>query len=87
MNGEEVSSRIAGLFADARVEVSGQDCNFSVLVVSDAFAEMRPVARQQQILKLFTEELASGRLHALTVDACTASELAARQSSLTSISL
>ncbi|MBM97026.1 MAG: cell division protein BolA [Oceanospirillaceae bacterium] len=87
MNGQEVSRRITDLLPDASVKVSGEDCNFSVLVVSDEFAELRPVARQQQILRLFGEELASGRLHALTVDACTTAELSARQSTLTSISL
>lgn len=87
MNGQEVSQRIIDTLPDASVKVSGEDCNFSVLVVCDGFSELRPVARQQQILRLFSNELASGQLHALTVDACTTAELSARQSPLTSISL
>lgn len=87
MNEQEVRDRISRLLPDASIDVKGADCNFSVQVVCDEFAKLRPVARQQQILKLFASELASGSLHALTVDPCTTAEWSARSSTLTSISL
>lgn len=92
MNEQEVCERIRALLPDARIEVSGADCNFSVTVASDQFIGQRPVARQQQVLGLFRDDLTTGALHALTVDACTVSEQNDRQTgaagqTLASISL
>lgn len=70
----EVISRIQSGLPDALVTVEGADCNFTCKVVSPAFAGQRLVLRQQQVLACFSEELADGRLHALTVLAFTPEE-------------
>ena len=75
----EVSSRIrAALDTNAQIDVQGADCNFTARVVSDVFAGLRPVQRQQKVLAAFTDLLADGRLHALTVETYTAAEWQAR---------
>lgn len=76
MTENEIIDRIKGLYPDAAIEVAGEDCNFEVYVICDAFAEMNTLQRQQPILKLFSDELASGKLHALGVKAKTQEELA-----------
>lgn len=76
MDKQTVLVRIADGVADATASVDGEDCSFSVAVVSPTFRGMRPVARQQAVLKLFASELSSGELHALSVVAKTPEELA-----------
>lgn len=74
MDVADVISRIQSGIADASVRVEGADCNFTCTVVSPVFAGLRPVLRQQQVLACFSDELADGRLHALTVMAFTPEE-------------
>ena len=71
MNEEEIIARIQGLYPGAVVDVSGADCNFEVYVISDALEGMNMLKRQQAILGLFKDELASGKLHALSIKAKT----------------
>lgn len=80
METQEVISRIKNALAEAEadIRVDGADCNFTARVISENFAGMRPVQRQQQILQAFKDVLADGRLHALTVDAVTPAEWQAR---------
>lgn len=87
MEKQEVIGLIQQTLSDAQVEVEGADCSFTCKVVSSQFAGMRPVQRQQAVLGCFGEYLADGRLHAMTVQAFTPEELAARSSSLTQLSL
>ncbi|MYM62275.1 BolA family protein [Pseudomaricurvus sp. HS19] len=78
MKAEEIIARVREAVPDAvDIEAQGADCDFAVLVVSPTFAGMLPVKRQQLVLAGFTELLASGELHALSVKAKTPEELAA----------
>ncbi|MCU7966711.1 MAG: BolA/IbaG family iron-sulfur metabolism protein [gamma proteobacterium symbiont of Bathyaustriella thionipta] len=86
MEKEIISKRIKGLYPDAEVEANGSDCSFEVLIVSAAFESIRPLKRQQSILGLFSEELKSGKLHALGVKAKTPEELKSMPSNLLQIS-
>lgn len=86
MNENEIVERIVALHPEATIEVAGEDCSFEVYVVSDGFKGMNTLQRQKPILALFQPELASGKLHALSVKAKTAEELAAN-SSLIQLSL
>ena len=76
MNEEEIIARVKGLYPDALIDVAGADCNFEMYVVSDALEGMGLLQRQQSILGLFKDELASGKLHALSVKAKTQKEQA-----------
>ena len=87
MEATEVQSRIKSELKGAHVTVNGADCSFSVQVISQSFANMRPVLRQQKILQLFSAELSTGELHALTVDARTPLEIAPAKSELTTLTV
>lgn len=76
MEVNDVIARIKSVVPDViDIEVDGADCNFAVIVVSDAFEGMLPVKRQQLVLSGFSELLASGELHALSVKAKTLKEI------------
>lgn len=77
MKPEEVAARICAVLPDAQIELTGSDCSFGVLVVSEALAGQSAVARQRMLLGLFAAELAAGQLHALSINAKTPAEVAA----------
>jgi acid stress-induced BolA-like protein IbaG/YrbA len=77
---ETIIAKVRSLYADAKVEVIGEGCNLEMLVISDGFKAMPVMRRQQSLLKLFAEELKSGKLHALSVRCKTAAEVAASSS-------
>lgn len=85
MESNELTQRILAKFPDAQIETQGENCSFELLVVSEGFNGQRPLKRQQAILALFSEELKSGKLHALGVKAKTPEELAAMPSNLIQI--
>ena len=55
--------------------VSGQDCNFSIKIVSKDFTNMSTIDRHKIIMKLFTDLLQSGELHAISLDLKAPSEV------------
>lgn len=75
MEEQEILQRIATLYPEAAIEASGEGCNFELFVVTPDFDGMSLVKRQQSILSLFSEELRSGKLHAIAVKAKTPQEL------------
>lgn len=87
MTEEEIIARVKALYPDALLDVAGADCNFELYVISDAMQGMGLLQRQQSILGLFKDELASGKLHALSVKAKTQKELEAGNSSLLQIKM
>lgn len=77
MNKDEVKARILQGFPDAEVtvnEFSGGNDHYAVLIVSDAFAGKKLLARHRSVLDLFQSEIASGEVHALTMKLHTQSE-------------
>tara|TARA_B100001057_G_scaffold65803_1_gene59539 strand:+ start:649 stop:879 length:231 start_codon:yes stop_codon:yes gene_type:complete len=62
--------KIIGSFLDdlTDLSVSGQDCNFSIKIVSKDFKEMSTLERHKSIMRLFTDLLQSGELHAISLD-------------------
>ena len=57
------------------LSVSGQDCNFSIKIVSKDFTNMSILQRHKSIMKLFSDLLQSGELHASRVDLKSPSEV------------
>jgi len=74
MKPEEIVERIRAAYPDAVVETDGSDCNFSVVIVSQAFEGLNPLQRQRPVLALFKEDISSGALHALSISAKTPAE-------------
>ncbi len=89
MDRDEVLRRVrAAVPGAADVQVEGADCDFTALVLSEDFAGVSPVRRQQQVLAQFADVLGSGELHALSVKAHTPAEWREKQAqTLTQLSL
>ena len=86
MESEEVEQLILGKLADAEIEVEGADCNFSVTIISSYFEDLLPLHRQKTVLGLFSDQLATGALHALTIKTYTPLEWNNRLGGLLQIS-
>lgn len=76
MTEDEIKRRISTAYPDAVIDVDGEDCSFELYVISEAFEGKNTLERQRPILALFSDELTTGRLHALTVKARTPAEQA-----------
>ena len=57
------------------LSISGQDCNFSIKIVSKDFINMSTIDRHKIIMKLFRDLLQSGELHAISLDLKAPSEV------------
>jgi len=87
MQENEIVSRIQALYADAAVDINGEGCNFEIFIISNEFEGQSMVKRQQALLQLFGDELASGKMHALTIKAKTYAEVAAAKSHLVQLEM
>lgn len=74
---DDLVARVRTLYPDAIVDVAGENCNFEMFVISEAFAGQTILQRQRPILALFKDDIQSGALHALSVTAKTPGERAA----------
>lgn len=74
MTEDEILDKISQLYPGAVMELSGENCNFELYIISDDFSGKTTLQRQQSILELFKVELASGKLHALSIKARTPDE-------------
>ncbi|MEZ5475108.1 MAG: BolA family protein [Steroidobacteraceae bacterium] len=79
MNPQVVADLIRAGMPGATVQVQSEDnTHFAALVVALEFAGKRPIARHQLIYRALGEKM--GReIHALSIEALTPDELAARQ--------
>lgn len=62
----------------AEISVQGAGAKFDITVVSDVFADMRPVQKQQAVYAPLREAIASGVIHAVNIHTFTPAEWAAR---------
>ena len=74
MDVNTVRQMIVSDISDAVVTVEGEDCSFTVTVVSGQFSGKTPVARQKMVMAPFSSMLATGELHALSVKTLTPDE-------------
>jgi acid stress-induced BolA-like protein IbaG/YrbA len=70
----EVRSLIETGLPDCQLSVEGEGCNFSIVIIGEAFKGLSPVRRQQKVLATVKEPLASGALHAISMKVYTPSE-------------
>ena len=74
MTPDDIKAILAAAIPDAEVLVQGEGNKFTVTVVTDRFAGMRPVAKQQLIYGPLNEHIASGAIHAVTMRTFTQEE-------------
>ncbi|HYE37500.1 BolA family protein [Methylocaldum sp.] len=70
----EVRNLIEAGIPNCQLSVSGEGCNFSVVVVGEVFESLTQVQRQQKVLAAVREPLATGALHAISMKVYTPSE-------------
>ncbi len=75
MSPENVHALLAAAFPDAQeIQVSGDGGKFQVLIVSEEFAALRAVAKQQKVYAPLNPHIASGAIHAVTMQTMTPEE-------------
>lgn len=75
MQSEEIAALIQQALPAASVEVQSEDgTHFATLVVSEAFAGLRPLQRHQLIYRALGARM-GGEIHALSIRALTPAEL------------
>ena len=69
MDNNQIQELIKSFLDDVSdICVSGEDCNFSIKVVSKDFINLNTLERHKSIMKLFSDMLQSGELHAISLD-------------------
>ncbi len=71
---EALKARVQQAFAGEQVDVSGDGYHFQVTIISERFAGLRAVQRQQQVYAAVQDWIASGELHALSMRTFTPAE-------------
>lgn len=74
MTVDEVKALLVAAIPDAEIQVQGEGNKYTVTVVTDRFAGMRPVAKQQLIYAPLNVHIASGEIHAVTMRTFTQEE-------------
>lgn len=77
MTPEQVQDLIAEKMPDAQVTVSGDEGKFVAEVISDQFDGLMTIKRHKLVYATVNEQITSGELHALTIQAKTKAEAAA----------
>lgn len=70
MTKEAMESRLREAYPDAEIEVfdlTGTQDHWEVQVISKSFEGMSLVRRHQDVMGRFSDELASGEVHALSI--------------------
>ena len=76
MDNNQIQELIRSFLDDvSALTVSGKDCNFSIKIVSKDFTNKSTLERHKCIMKLFSDLLQSGELHAISLDLKAPSEL------------
>ncbi len=70
----EILEKVAQDFPEAEVSVEIDGNRAQITVVSDVFAEMSRVKKQQAVYASISDYIADGRLHAVTINALTKEE-------------
>lgn len=76
MTADEVKNLLTPGFAQADIRVEGEGAKFLVTIVAEEFSGLRAVPRQQKVYGLLNDHIASGEIHAVTMNLKTPAELA-----------
>ena len=78
MNPDDLIQRIQHAIPDARVQPSGEGCSFNLHVVSASFAGESLLKRHRRVMAALQDLIASGALHAVTLNTDTPEEASAK---------
>ena len=74
MNAQDLIHLLQLQLPNATIDAANEGNKFDVRVIDDSFEGKRLVARQQVILALVKDKIASGEIHALNIQALTHAE-------------
>lgn len=74
MNAQDLINLLQLQLPNATIDAANEGNKFDVRVIDDSFEGKRLVARQQVILALVKDKIASGEIHALNIQALTHAE-------------
>lgn len=74
MDASQITTLLDAELSDCQVSVEGGDGKYLVTVVGDMFEGLNAVKRQQAIYKILNKHIASGAIHAVTMNLKTVSE-------------
>ena len=78
ISNEEIERLVGEAIAESQVTVQGMGGKYMVRVVSDGFAGQSAVKRQQSVYRILNPHIASGAIHAVSMELLTRDEAAAR---------
>ncbi len=78
MNADQLHAIIAAGLECAHLEVQGDGRHWTAVVVSEAFAGMRPIARHQRVYATLGQKMHTDEVHALSMKTFTPAEWAAQ---------
>lgn len=67
MQNDEIQVLLADGFPGAHIEVGGDGYHHDVLIVSDMFAGLMPVRKQQLVYAILNDKIIDGSLHAINM--------------------
>lgn len=67
MTNEEIKSLLLGSLTVDEVYVKSDGSHYSIIAVSDAFADMSRVKRQQTVYAPLADKVADGSMHAVSI--------------------
>lgn len=73
----DIETLLAAEFDGASISSQGEGCSFQLRIVSDSFDGMNPVKRQQAVYRILNPHIASGDIHAVSMQLLTHTESAA----------
>ncbi len=71
---EEIAELIRSEMTNAQVHVQGADAKYQIQVIADEFAGLNAVKRQQRIYRIINPHIASGEIHAVSMQLQTQEE-------------
>ncbi|OYY75102.1 MAG: hypothetical protein B7Y40_01375 [Gammaproteobacteria bacterium 28-57-27] len=74
MNPNDLIQRIQQAIPDAQVQPSGEGCSFNLRVISASFADESLIKRHRRVMATLNDLIASGDLHAVTLQTYTPDE-------------
>lgn len=73
----QVKECLLKALSNSEISVEGDGYHYHITIISDEFAGLNKVKRQQKIYQALNQFIVSGELHALTIKAYTSSEMEA----------
>lgn len=78
LSNSDIEKLVKQGIADSQVFIDGTGCDFTVTVISEQFADLSMVKKQQLVMATLAEALGSGKLHAVSVQTYTPEEWQAK---------